>query len=151
MTAQPEATVQQNFKHTIRPGWGDCDPAQIVYTGRLASFALDAIDAWWEHHLDGKGWFQLNIDDNIGTPFVNMNLDFKAPVTPRSKLVCEVWPNKLGNKSIEFRVNAFQDDQICFEGTFVCVFAIADKFEPIQPPASIRDMIEPLLPENSAK
>ena len=30
-----------------RVGWGDCDPARIAFTGRLAAFALEAIDAWW--------------------------------------------------------------------------------------------------------
>ena len=37
------------FVHFVRVGWGDCDPARIAFTGRLAAFALEAIDAWWEH------------------------------------------------------------------------------------------------------
>ena len=43
------------FVHRIRASWADCDPAKIVYTGRLAWFALEAINAWWEHH-GGAGW-----------------------------------------------------------------------------------------------
>ena len=73
----------ENFVHEINVTWGDCDPAQIAYTARLPYFALDAINAWWEAHFDGDGWFQLQIDRNIGTPFVNLSMDFRSPVTPR--------------------------------------------------------------------
>lgn len=126
-------------------GWGDCDAAEIVYTGRLPGFALDAIDAWWENLTQGDGWYQLNLDHNIGTPFVNMNFNFKAPVTPRHKLKCFVWPTNLGKSSIEFQVEALQNETLCFTASFVCVFVVADRFEKIFTPPSIRELVEPLI------
>jgi len=138
MTATP-------FVHEVRVTWGDCDPARIAYTARLPWFSLDAINAWWEHYLDGDGWFQLELDRNVGTPFVHMSLDFRAPVTPRHRLMCEVWPSHLGTSSIEFRINARQNDVVCFEGRFVCVFTIADQFKSQPAPRDIRDVVEPLL------
>jgi len=137
------------FEHIIRVTWGDCDPARIAYTARLPWFALDAINAWWEAHLDGDGWYQLELDRNVGTPFVHMSLDFRSPVTPRHRLICEVWPAKLGSSSIEFRVDGRQDDELCFEGRFVCVFTIADKFESRPAPPDIRQVVEPFLPNCS--
>lgn len=128
------------FVHEIRVTWADCDPARIAYTGRLPWFALDAIDAWWERHL-GHGWFQLEIDRNVGTPFVHMALDFRHPVTPRHRLRCEVWSSKLGATSIEFRVVARQDGVICFEGRFVCVFIVADRFAKQAPPPDIHAIV----------
>lgn len=133
------------FIHEIRVTWGDCDPARIVYTARLPWFALDAINAWWEHHLGGDGWYQLEIDRNLGTPFVHMSLDFRAPVTPRHRLQCAVWPSRLGNSSIEFRVDGRQNGIFCFEGRFVCVFAIADQFKSRPAPPEIRQVVEPLI------
>jgi acyl-CoA thioesterase FadM len=133
------------FTHEIRVEWGDCDPARIAYTGRIPGFALTAIDAWWEHHLDGAGWFQLELDQNIGTPFVHMSLDFRAPITPRHRLICEVWPKRLGTSSIRFVVNGRQDGTLCFEGEFVCVFTVADNFQVQPAPANIRRIVEPLL------
>ena len=133
------------FIHEIRVTWGDCDPARIVYTARLPWFALDAINAWWEHHLGGDGWYQLEIDRNLGTPFVHMSLDFRAPVTPRHRLQCAVWPSRLGNSSIEFRVDGRQNGILCFEGRFVCVFAIADQFKSRPAPPEIRQVVEPLI------
>lgn len=129
------------FEHEIRVAWGDCDPAQIVYTARLPWFALDAINAWWEHHLGGDGWYQLELDRGIGTPFVHMSLDFRAPVTPRHRLLCRVWPNRLGDTSVGFHVEGLQAGRLCFEGNFVCVFVIAQQLRKIAPPPELRDLI----------
>lgn len=132
------------FVHKIRVTWGDCDPARIAYTARLPWFALDAIDAWWEHHV-GHGWYQLELDRNVGTPFVHMSMDFRAPVTPRYPLECEVWPSRLGETSIEFRLAARQNGALCFEGRFVCVFIVASRFARQPPPKDIREIVEAQL------
>lgn len=128
------------FEHEIRVTWGDCDPAAIAYTARIPWFALDAIDAWWDHHGVG-GWYGLNLDLNIGTPFVKMNIDFRAPVTPRHRLICAVWPNRLGETSVGFRVEGRQDGTLCFEGDFVSVFIISDRFRKLPPPERIREIV----------
>ncbi len=133
------------FEHVIRVGWGDCDPARIAYTARIPAWALESIDAWWEHHLGGDGWFQMETDRNVGTPFVGLSMDFRAPVTPRHRLHCKVWPTKLGSKSITFRVEGYQNEAFCFEGRFTCVFTIADTFKSQPAPPELRAMVEPLI------
>jgi len=132
--------VSDPFEHEIRVTWGDCDPAKIVYTARIPWFALDAINAWWEH-MTGDGWFQMELDRNLGAPFVSMKLDFRAPITPRHRLVCRVWPNRLGETSVGFRVEGWQDGVLCFEGEFVSVFIVADKFRKTRPPERIREIV----------
>lgn len=133
------------FEHEIRVGWGDCDPAKIAYTGRLPVFAIESIDAWWEHVLGGDGWYQLEMDRGFGTPFVSMSMDFRSPVTPRHRLLCEVWPTRLGTKSVSFRVLGRQGGVLCFEGNFTCVFSVAGKVETREPPRDIREIVEPLI------
>lgn len=142
--AQDEPDVQQPYEHVIRVAWGDCDPANIVYTGRIPWFALDAINAWWEHHT-GSGWYQFELDRDMGTPFVSMKLDFRSPITPRHRLICKVWPNRLGTTSVGFRVLGFQDDTLCFEGEFVSVFTQASAFTKAPPPDDIRQIVERYL------
>jgi 4-hydroxybenzoyl-CoA thioesterase len=137
------------FRHVIRVGWGDCDPAKIAYTGRIPTWALESIDAWWEAHLDGDGWFQMEIDRGFGTPFVNMQLDFRHPITPRHRLECEVRPARLGTKSVTFRVDGYQDCKLCFEGHFTSVFIDPDGFRSRTPPAEVREMIERMLAESA--
>lgn len=132
------------FHHEIRVGWGDCDPAKIAYTARIPAWALEAIDAWWEAQIGG-GWFHMELDRNFGTPFVHMSLDFRAPITPRHRLICEVAPVRLGETSIKFRVRGSQDGTLCFEGRFVCVFTNAAAFQKSPPPEDVRAIIEPLI------
>lgn len=141
----PDSGVSPEFEHEIRVGWGDCDPAKIAYTGRLPEFALRAIDAWWEDTLGGDGWYQLEMDRGFGTPFVNLSMDFRSPVTPRHRLKCEVRPTKLGNKSISFRVLGRQDGVLCFEGNFTCVFTQAGTVQTRPAPPDIRAIVEPLI------
>ncbi len=133
------------FEHEIRVGWGDCDPAKIVYTGHLPRMALEAIDAWWEHH-GGADWYRMELDQDVGTPFVSMSMAFRAPVTPRHRLVCRVWPNRMGTTSVGFHVEGWQDGRLRFEGDFVCVFVVASAFEKSPPPKRIRDIVESHIP-----
>lgn len=146
MPGPPDAVTAggEPFVHRIRVGWADCDPARIAYTGRLPAFALEAIDAWWERHV-GDDWFRLNLDRDIGTPFVHLDLDFRAPVTPRHPLDCAVSLTKIGESSIGFHVAGSQAGTLCFEGNFVSVFVEAHSFRKIVVPADIRATIAPLL------
>ena len=114
-------TDAPEFTHQIRVTWGDCDPARIAYTARIPVWALEAIEAWWEHHA-ALDWYALNMDRGIGTPFVHMSIDFRAPITPRHPLFCEVRLRRLGNKSISHRVTGSQNGTLCFEGEFVSAF-----------------------------
>lgn len=138
MESRPSGAHQ----HLVRVTWGDCDPAMIVYTGRLPCFALDAINGWWEHQLDGDGWFQMEIDRNVGTPFVRLEMDFRHPVTPRHNLICYVWPVHLGNTSVAFRVDGMQDGVVCFSSRSVNVFTAADTFTKRTPPEELRQVVE---------
>lgn len=130
-----------SFECEFHVGWGDCDPAAIAYTARIPEWSLQAIDAWWEAQGVG-GWYGLNLDLNIGTPFVNMAIDFRAPVTPRHRLICSVRPNWLGETSVGFHVAGRQDGTLCFEGDFVNVFVVSDRFEKRTPPEDIRAIVE---------
>lgn len=137
--------MPEPFEYPINVTWGDCDPARIAYTARLPAFALEAINGWWEAHLDGDGWYQMELDRNVGTPFVKLAMEFSSPVTPRHTLMCEVFPTRLGDKSISFAVKGRQDGVLCFEGAFTCVFTIADQFKSQSAPADLRAIITPLI------
>ncbi len=136
-------------EHKINVTWGDCDPAKIVYTARLPWFALDAINGWSEAHLDGDSWFQMELDRNVGTPFVRLEMDFHHPVTPRLALICHVWPEKLGETSITFRVDGMQDGKHCFSSRSVNVFTTADAFRKRMPPEELRNIVEKALPDRA--
>ena len=137
--------MPERFTHEIRVGWGDCDPARIAYTANIPAWALKAIEAWWEHLLGGPGWYHMEFDLGWGTPFVHMDLDFRAPITPRHRLLCTVTPTRLGSSSIGFRVAGSQNGTLCFEGAFVCVFIRAGSLEKRDVPVEVRTAVTPLL------
>ena len=138
--------TQENtaFAHSIQVRWADCDPAQIAYTGRIPCFALEAIDAWWKAttHYD---WYELNIDRKIGTPFVHMSMDLRAPITPRHSLDCTVSLIRLGTSSIRHKVEGRQAGKLCFEGEFVAVFVQPDRMETCKPPLDMLEILRPLV------
>lgn len=140
----PPARPRPFFEHEIRVGWADCDPANIVYTGRIPNFALDAIDAWWEEEL-GRGVYQMRRDLGIGPPFVHLDLDFRHPLTPDHRLICRVVPVRMGETSLTFRVTGRQGGRLCFEGSFTCVIVEASRFAKCPPPAQMRARIEALI------
>ena len=70
----------RRFVHRLAPYWADADPAGIVYTGRFADFSLRAIDAWMQDRA-GAGFYRVNVDWGIGTPFVRAECDMRARAT----------------------------------------------------------------------
>lgn len=143
MTGDPRPAAP--FVHRLRPTWGDCDPAKIVFTGRIPTFCLTAIEAFLEHHF-GYGWFVQELDHDTGMPFVSLNMDFRAPVTPRHDLELAVWPARLGTTSVTFVVEGRQDGTLCFTGRFTEVYTRASTFEKQPIPAKARAILEPLVP-----
>ena len=101
--------------------FGDCDPAGIVYTPRVLDYCLEAIDEWWRNVLDGRVWYELSTTHNRGTPFVNVNINFLSPITPRDVLVLTVHLAKLGRASIMFNVSGMQSGRLCFQGSTTSV------------------------------
>ena len=132
------------FTHEIRVRWYDCDPARIAFTGRIPYFALESIDAWWEATV-GEDWYRLNIDHDIGTPFVHLSVDFRKPVTPRHILVCTVRLLKVGNSSVRFSVKGHQDGDLCFEGEFVEAFVDSGIHRKRDIPDNFRKIMEKLV------
>jgi acyl-CoA thioesterase FadM len=147
MSKPTENKPAEPFIHPITVRWGDCDPAEIAFTARIPEFALQSIDSWWATH-GGFDWYRLNLDRNIGTPFVHMSLDFSSPITPRHVLKCQVQVVKLGEKSITFSVTGRQDGSVCFKGKFVCVFIHAKEFVPRRPPEDLEKAIRASMAAN---
>ncbi len=135
--AQSRTFAQERFV-----SFADCDPARIAYTGRLADFALEAIEAFWHATLDGQSWFEMNLDHGVGTPFVKMGMEFSAPVTPRHPLILQVEIARLGASSVTFRIEGFQEAKSRFLGEFVCVFISVESFQKIPVPSWIRAKLE---------
>lgn len=125
--------------------WGDTDAARIVYTGNYFPLCLEAIEGWFRHVLE-VDWFEMNINLGIGTPFVHAEVDINKPLTPQNQLRMSVYVERLGNKSLTFRVEGLRDPHIdtdsAFTGTFTCCFTQTDTFTSTVIPRNFRERIE---------
>ena len=138
---RPECGLRERVVFVQTIGWGDCDPAQIAYTANIPAWGLLAIEEWYRRCI-GFDWYGLNFELGIGTPFVSLNFDFKAPVKPGSGLHIAILVSKLGNSSISHRVDGYQDDVLCFSGNTVAAFVNSSSMEPIPIPSNIRHSIQ---------
>lgn len=125
------------YAHAIDVGWGDADPAQIAYTANIPAWGLRAIEAWIEACV-GVGWYAMNLDLGVGTPFVEVSCSFRSPITPRCPLVIEVTVARLGQTSLTCALEGFQEGRLCFTGNMACVFVDAVAFKRIPVPPVMR-------------
>jgi len=131
------------YAHRRVIGWGDVDPARIAYTGRFADFMMEAIEGWYRDRLD-TDWYRLNLDEGCGTPFVQLSLAFKHPVTPREPIDVLVFIDRVGRTSLSFRIEAYNAESriLCFTGAATSVFVEAATMKPVPIPRRHREAIE---------
>ena len=110
------------FVHVVEPYWAEADPAGIVYTGRFTDYALRAIDAWMEARA-GAGFYRINTEWGIGTPFVHTECDLRSPARPGEAIHIEVGIERIGKTSLTFRLwgRVAKEGRLIFEGRFACV------------------------------
>ncbi|MGI9317836.1 MAG: acyl-CoA thioesterase [bacterium] len=129
------------FVHPISVGWGDCDPAQIAYTANIPGWGLESIEAWYRACL-GIGWFELNLQNGVGTPFVSLNFEFKSPITPLGKLLVSVYVKRLGKSSISHCLEGHQNGTLSFVGNTVAAFVEASTMKSMPIPPNMRHSIQ---------
>ena len=114
----------QPFVHRIAVTWADMDAAAIAYTGRFSYWALEAIEMFMRERI-AADWYEISIDRQIGTPFVNMNINFRSPVTPRERLQIEVIVTNTGESAVTCQLVARGDktNKYRFDAEATFVFA----------------------------
>lgn len=128
------------FVHTRRLTFGDTDAARIIYTPRVAHFAVEAIEAWFLERLD-ISWLHINRDLGIGTPVVRMEVDFVSMMRPPELLATEVVLSKTGRSSLAFRLTSRVGERLCWRGSIVSAFVSTENGRSIPIPETYRAAI----------
>ena len=97
----PLARIPLTLRRRVH--WGDSDTAQIAYTSKFVDFAIEAAEYWWESVL-GIDWYQLNVEQKIGTPMVGLKFDFESALISGDRLDLTVLMQRLGRSSLTLRV-----------------------------------------------
>lgn len=130
------------FVHERIINWGDTDAANIVYTGKYFEYSLEAIEAWFRRvlHVD---WYELNLNQKIGTPFVHVDMDIKSMLTPHNILRIKVFVEKIGRSSLTFKLLGERDDgKESFIASFICCMISRPDNEVIAIP---EQMLQPII------
>jgi 4-hydroxybenzoyl-CoA thioesterase len=85
----------------VRVGWGDCDPAGIVYFPRFFEIFHGSMETWFHDHL-GVPYRDVIVGRKLGFPSVHTEADFAAPSAFGDTLLVEQRVEKLGRTSITF-------------------------------------------------
>lgn len=129
------------FKKAV--GWGDCDPAAVIYTPRAVEYANEALDAWYRDWL-GSSWYFNNfkLKSRLGTPNVYTECTYFNPLHPDDRVDLVVGVKKIGTKSITFSIEAERaDGRIAFRVIQVCCTVDPKRFRGIPVPVWLREAL----------
>jgi acyl-CoA thioesterase FadM len=124
--------------------FGDCDPAGIVYTPRIAYFVIEAIHEFLSHRLGGEGLRKL-FAMGILPPARAFSVEFLSPMTWDEVIDIEVRSEAPGTTSFGFTVEGRQaSGEVTFCATMTQVCIDPESKQPIALPDALR---QALLPE----
>ena len=118
--------------------FGECDPAGIIYTPRVADFVVEAVHEFISHLLGGPAVRQL-FAMNILPPARALSIEYLIPMAWDDVITIEVSCKEAKTTSFTFSLVARNaSDQVTFQSLFtqVCVSPV-DK-RPIPIPDALR-------------
>lgn len=138
--------------HRVRVGFGDCDPAGIVYFPRFFHWFHEAMETWFGAVL-GLPYAEVIGGRKLGFPAVHTEADFRRPVAMGDEIAVEQRVVQLGRSSLGFaytvRLAAAPGD-VRLVGATVTVVMDLDPQRPtfrsaVPLPDDLRQRIAPLV------
>ena len=124
--------------------FGDCDPAGIVYTPRIAYFVIEAIHEFLSDRLGGEGLRKV-FAMGILPPARALSIEFISPMTWDEVISIEVGSEAPGTTSFGFAVEGRQTSgEVTFRASMTQVCICPESKQPIALPDALR---QALLPE----
>lgn len=127
--------------------WGECDPAGVIYTPRVFSYAMDALETFFRQVL-GTTWLEVHSKADMGMLMVRAEIDYISPLKPDKEIQVDIRIEQIGNSSVTYLSSGFDaDGQQYFRVTMTNCFVFYRDFKPAPIPRHIRS---PLLAYKSA-
>ncbi len=139
-----QARAVMPFTTTRTVLFGDCDPAGIVYTPRIAYFAIEAIHEFLSDRLGGEGLRKV-FAMGILPPARALSIEFLSPMTWDEVISIEVGSEAPGTTSFGFVVEGRQaSGEVTFRASMTQVCICPESKQPTALPDALR---QALLPE----
>ena len=124
--------------------FGDCDPAGIVYTPRIAYFVIEAIHEFLSDRLGGEGLRKVFVM-GILPPARALSIEFLSSMTWDEVISIEVGSEAPGTTSFGFAVEGRQaSGEVTFRASMTQVCICPESKQPTALPDALR---QALLPE----
>jgi len=121
--------------------WGDCDPANVVYTPRFSDYLLSASDWFVRAVLDANG--PALSEAGIGTPIKAMSLEFHHVLRPGEFFEMTVHVDKIRSRTFDLLVLARgADGALRFTGGITPILINMSAFTSIMLPETTRRALE---------
>jgi acyl-CoA thioesterase FadM len=120
--------------------WGECDPAQVVYTPRFSDYAA-AAGMWFTRVV-------LNSQDpslatlGIGTPMKALSMEFHHTLRPDDVFDMTVHVGDIRNRTFELDIAADLNGRPIFSAKIVPIMIDAKSFTSVDIPTQIRERLE---------
>jgi len=143
LTDTPEGVVTDvPLVYRRRIAWSDTDAARIVYTVRFFEFGMAAVEAWFRK-IWGKHWYRMHVEQDVGTPFVHIDMDMRAPLVPDDIVDVRVLVERVGRSSLTFAVDGRRHDGAdCFVARYTCSLVQMNPIRSMPIPADKRRLID---------
>lgn len=130
------------FKTSRHVLFGDCDPAGVVYTPRIAHYVVEACLDFQAHLLGApapRSFFALG----ILPPARNLCIDFLAPLSYDEEIDIVVTVSSIGATSFTcLLVASKREGSIAFKATFTQVCVDPSTKRPVAIPPALRSALQ---------
>ena len=116
----------------VEVGWGQCDPAGIVYFPRFFEMFHDAMESWFGRDLQ-MPYDEVILGRKLGFPAVHTQADFERPTRFGETIAVELRVAHVGRSSIRFAYvvrDADDAEAVRVRGETVCVVMDLDPGRP---------------------
>ena len=128
--------------------FGDCDPGGVIYTPRVAYFAVEAVHEFLADALGGPAIREL-FSLGILPPARSLSIEFLSPCTWDDELIIEVSPARVGGTSFTCQVIARKEDAVVFRAALTQVCICPETQRPVPLPERLAHALNAALAPNT--
>jgi len=123
-------------------GWGECDPAGVVYTPRFADYAVEAFHFFLGEMIGRPLQEHLN-EHALGTPMKAMSFEFHRSLWPDEVFGIEIFVAEIRNRSFDLLLRAAKaEGELVFTALLSPVCIKAEKRAAVPIPEFLRERLE---------
>jgi acyl-CoA thioesterase FadM len=121
--------------------WAECDPAQIVYTGRFFDYAAAAYYWFMQHVLAKKGLAPKDL--GLGTPMKAISFEFKSSLRPDEWFEMQMFVDRIRTRTFDLELLAYKlDGTPAFSAIISPIMVTESTKKAVALPGTIRNALE---------